>query len=169
MSWWRMTGKHVEVIPQGAMPWRCWLGHFLTSRKVAVSISDSVTGNFHWHNPSGLTMTLGSTQSLREMITRQPVPRDDNLTDFMFPLSWNLGVSIIIQHLVSSHCVGGRPVYRLREKSLNLYTGRPPTECNNTRCCIIQFWPPDDEHMCSKHVEAYNKLIIKQDFVHQVG
>jgi len=23
--------------------------------------------------------------------------------------------------------------------------------------------------MCSKHVEAYNKLIIKQDFVHQVG
>ena len=23
--------------------------------------------------------------------------------------------------------------------------------------------------LCSKHVEAYNKLIIKQDFVHQVG
>jgi len=22
---------------------------------------------------------------------------------------------------------------------------------------------------CSKHVEAYNKLIIKQEFVHQVG
>jgi hypothetical protein len=22
---------------------------------------------------------------------------------------------------------------------------------------------------CSKHVEAFNKLIIKQDFVHQVG
>ena len=28
-------------------------------------------------------------------------------------------------------------------------------------CCIIQFCPPDDEHMCSKHVEAWNKLIIK--------
>ena len=27
--------------------------------------------------------------------------------------------------------------------------------------CIVQFWPPDDEHMCSKHVEAWNKLIIK--------
>jgi len=26
-------------------------------------------------------------------------------------------------------------------------TGRPPTECNDTRCCIIQFWPPDDEHI----------------------
>ena len=28
--------------------------------------------------------------------------------------------------------------------------------------CIIQFWPPDDEHMCSKHVEAWNKLTVKQ-------
>ena len=27
--------------------------------------------------------------------------------------------------------------------------------------CIVQFWPPDDEHMYSKHVEAWNKLIIK--------
>ena len=33
--------------------------------------------------------------------------------------------------------------------------------CDDTRCCIIKFWPPDDEHMCSKHVEAWNKLIIK--------
>jgi len=33
-----------------------------------------------------------------------------------------------------------------------------------TRGCLIQFWPPDDEHMCSKHVEAWNKLIVKQKF-----
>ena len=26
---------------------------------------------------------------------------------------------------------------------------------------LVQFCPPDDEHMCSKHVEAWNKLIIK--------
>jgi len=26
----------------------------------------------------------------------------------------------------------------------------------------MQFWPPDDEHMRSKHVEAWNKLIVKQ-------
>ena len=26
--------------------------------------------------------------------------------------------------------------------------------CDGTRDCIIQFCPPDDEHMCSKHVEA---------------
>jgi len=28
----------------------------------------------------------------------------------------------------------------------------------------MQFWPPDDEHMCSKHVEAWNKLIVEQKF-----
>jgi len=28
----------------------------------------------------------------------------------------------------------------------------------------MQFWSPDDEHMCSKHVEAWNKLIVKQNF-----
>ena len=27
--------------------------------------------------------------------------------------------------------------------------------------CIIQFCPPDDAHMCSKHVEFWNKVIIK--------
>jgi len=29
--------------------------------------------------------------------------------------------------------------------------------CDNTRGCVMQFWPPDDEHICSKHVEAWNK------------
>ena len=36
--------------------------------------------------------------------------------------------------------------------------------CDNTGGCVMQFWPPDDEHMCSKHVEAWNKLIVKQKF-----
>jgi len=26
--------------------------------------------------------------------------------------------------------------------------------CNDTRGCVMQFQPPDNEHMCSKHVEA---------------
>jgi len=26
-------------------------------------------------------------------------------------------------------------------------TGLPPTEYDDTRCCITQFWPPDDEHI----------------------
>jgi len=55
--------------------------------------------------------------------------------------------------------IGGRTVHR---SSLNLCTGRH--RCDETRCCVMQFWPPDDEHMCSKHVEAWNKLIVKQKF-----
>ena len=45
-------------------------GHCATSRKVAGSIPDGVIGIFHWHNPSGRTMTLESTQPLTEMSTR---------------------------------------------------------------------------------------------------
>jgi len=41
--------------------------------------------------------------------------------------------------------------------------------CDDTRGCVMQFWPPDDEHMCSKHVEAWNKNLFKTNFVHQVG
>ena len=29
---------------------------------------------------------------------------------------------------------------------------------------LLQFWPPVDEHMCSKHVEAWNKLTVKHKF-----
>jgi hypothetical protein len=34
------------------------------------------------------------------------------------------GQNCIIQHLVSLHSIGGRPVCRLGEESLNLRTGR---------------------------------------------
>ena len=48
--------------------WRGWLRHCATSRKVAGSIPDGVTGIFH--NTSGRTMALGLTQPLTEMSTR---------------------------------------------------------------------------------------------------
>ena len=35
---------------------------------------------------------------------------------------------------------------------------------HHTYRCVMQFWPPDDEHICSKHVEPWNKLIVKQKF-----
>jgi hypothetical protein len=41
-----------------------WLRHCTTYRKVAGSIPDCVIEIFHWHNPSGLTTDLGSTQPL---------------------------------------------------------------------------------------------------------
>ena len=84
----------------GGTRWRSWLRHCATSRKVAGSIPDCVIGIFHWHNPSGRTMDLGSTQPLTEMSTRniswglrRPVRTADNLTTFMCRLSWNLGAS----------------------------------------------------------------------------
>ena len=45
-------------------------GDCATNQKVAGSIPDGVTGIFHWHNPSGRTMALGSTRPLTEMSTR---------------------------------------------------------------------------------------------------
>jgi hypothetical protein len=78
-----------------------WLRHCATNRKVAGSIPDGV-GFFHWHNPSGRTMSLGPTQPLTEMSTRNiswgkggrcvgltTLP----LATFMCRLSWNLGAS----------------------------------------------------------------------------
>ena len=53
-------------------------------------------------------------------------------------------VSGIITH------IGGRPVH-----------GTATHRCDDTRDCITQFWLPDNDHTCSKHVEAWNKLIIK--------
>ena len=44
--------------------------------------------------------------------------------------------------------IGGRPVHRLKED------GKATYMCDDSRDCIIQFCPPDDEHMYSKHVEA---------------
>jgi len=32
--------------------------------------------------------------------------------------------------------------------------------CDDTRGCVRQFWLPDDEHMCSKYVEAWYKLTV---------
>jgi len=72
-----------------------------------------------------------------------------------------IGQNCITQPLVSSH---------LQVKiALHILWYHHTYRCDDTRGCIMQFWPPDDEHMCSKHVEAWNKLILKQNFVHQVG
>ena len=62
--------------------------------------------------------------------------------------------------------IGGRLVLRLRE---DCFLSQPVHEtatyrCDDTRDCVMQFWPPDDEHMCSKHVEVCNTIIVKQKF-----
>ena len=47
-----------------------WNRHCATSRKVAGSILNVVTGIFHWHNLSGHTMSQGLTRPLTGMSTR---------------------------------------------------------------------------------------------------
>ena len=68
------------------------------------------------------------------------------------------GQNCIIQHLVSSHLqatvrctVLSQPVHR-----------KATYRCDDTRCCIIQFDLLMMSTQCSKHVEAYNKLITKK-------
>ena len=69
------------------------------------------------------------------------------------------GQNCIIQHLVSSHSVGGRSAHRLREEErgerrvLSQPVHRTATyRCDDTRCCVIQFWPPDDEHNSARNM-----------------
>jgi hypothetical protein len=47
-----------------------YTSHCATNQKAAGSIPDGVIGIFHWQNPSGRIMALGSTQPLTEISTR---------------------------------------------------------------------------------------------------
>ena len=40
-------------------------------------------------------------------------------------------------------------------------TGRSPTGVMIPETVLYKFCPPDDEHMCSKHAAAWNRLIVK--------
>ena len=59
-------------IRYGGMRWRRWLRDCPTSRQLADSIPDGVTGIFQRLNPSGRIVALGSTHPLTEMSTRNP-------------------------------------------------------------------------------------------------
>jgi len=66
---------------------------------------------------------------------------------------------------VSSTCVHHQEVKIVLHSLWYHHTYR----CGDTRGCVMQFWPPDDKHMCSKHVEAWNKTYCETNFVHPVG
>ena len=63
----RFVNKEINIIyvTNWRTRWRSLLRHCATSWKVAGSIPAGVTGIFRWHNPSGRTMALGSSQSLK--------------------------------------------------------------------------------------------------------
>jgi hypothetical protein len=62
--------KRQVLTAHGGTRWRSWLRHCATSRKVADWIPDGVSEIFHWFNPSGRNVALGSTQPLKEMSAR---------------------------------------------------------------------------------------------------
>jgi hypothetical protein len=67
----------IFVVPQfrgGGLRLCIWSRHCAASRKAAGSISGYVIGTFHWLNPSGRNMALGSTHPLREMNTTDILP-----------------------------------------------------------------------------------------------
>ena len=69
--WYERIWKKIRVVQiLSCFWWRSRLRHCATSRKVAGSIADGVIGIFHWHDPCGRAMALGSTQPRREMSTR---------------------------------------------------------------------------------------------------
>ena len=72
---WRHTNRSVIVFQSliactgawdGAV---CW-GTALQAGRSRVRFPNGVVGSFHWHNPSGRAMAMGSTQPLTEMSTR---------------------------------------------------------------------------------------------------
>ena len=50
-------------------------------------------------------------------------------------------------------------------RSASFFKDHHTYRCDDTRGYVMQFWPPDDEHMCSKHVEARNKIIVRQNIL----
>jgi len=59
------------------------------------------------------------------------------------------------------HCVDDRLVCRsicscIPDGHVHWVHETATCSCDDTRGCVLQFWPPVDEHMCSKHIEAWN-------------
>jgi hypothetical protein len=75
------------------MKLRNWLRQYVTSRKVAASISEEIIGSFNWPNPSSRTVALEFTQPLTEISTRNlpgskglPARKADNLIAICEPI-----------------------------------------------------------------------------------
>jgi hypothetical protein len=92
--WWRIKFMKSDICTVACYsscnrPWRL-IGLWDT---VIVSIPDEVIGFFNWSNSSSRTMTLGSTQPLTEMSTRNilgtkgwPARKTDNLAAICEPI-----------------------------------------------------------------------------------
>ena len=97
---WNLSYLKFKILEVDYCRWCNWLRHYCTWWKVMGLIPVGVTGIFHWLNSSNCTITLGLTQPQTEMSAmsislgwRQAVCMADNLTTFMWRLSWYMGAS----------------------------------------------------------------------------
>jgi len=157
-----------------------WLRCCATYRKVACSIPACVIGvfidikSFLSHYGSGVDLASNRNE-YQEHFLGSKVGRCVRLTTYHHPvpLSRNLGTLTSCNPLGHSRPVMGLIFYMFRSQSTHhqevkilLYSiwYHHTYMCDDTRGCVMQFWPPDDEHICSKHVGEWNKLIVKQKF-----
>jgi len=67
-------------------------------------------------------------------------------------------IILVINQLDAQHFL----FYNKFISCLYMFRAHHTYRCDDTRGCVMQFWRPDDEHMCPKHVEAWNKFFVKQ-------
>ena len=71
-------------------------------------------------------------------------------------------IILFYNKFISCLCMFRTHLLTIRRSKLHYTASGIITTIDDTRGCVRQLWPPDDEHMCSKHVEAWNKHIVKQ-------
>ena len=126
--------------------------HYATNQQLTGSIPDGVIGIFHWHNPSGRTMALESTQPLTEMSTRLfPGGKDVRCVRLTtlppsVPLSWNLGTltswnplghSRPVTELLYLHYYGG---HQIKEDSMEYACSTHGTEEKRVSGFVLKTW-----------------------------
>jgi len=89
----------------------------------------------------------------------------------LLPVYLSIFISVINQHDAQRFCFTislfhASTCFEHKEVKIALHSlwYHHTYSCDDTRGCVMQLWPHDDEYMCSKHVEAWNKLIVKQQF-----
>jgi hypothetical protein len=145
------THKHTYIYI-----YRRWLGYYSASRKVGGSISDEVIGLVNWPTPSSPTMSVGSTQSLTEISTRNlrgvkggRRVRLTNLPSSMSRLYRQCGSLDVSQPYRPPRSATGIPLYALRNNSiyktydfLNRWRNRQWNHATHLICwkVVVQWW-----------------------------
>ena len=78
-----------------------------------------------------------------------------NVFDFLLTVHLSIFISVINQLDAQNFCFTKRLFHASTCFEHMCSSSHHHTYgCDDTRGCVMKFSPPDDEHMCSKHVEA---------------